>query len=80
MSGFVEREASSSRHASAPRVSQVDAEELDNALVGMLGEKIGRALSNFRVSTALLGGCFADYNRTWRRSTSSPRSPSFYSL
>jgi hypothetical protein len=35
---------------SAPLVSQVDADELDEGLVSMLGEKIGQALGNFRVS------------------------------
>lgn len=35
----------------APRVSQVDAEELDQDLVSMLGERVERALGNFKVLT-----------------------------
>ncbi|CAD6572738.1 MAG: peroxisome assembly protein (Peroxin-2) [Tremellales sp. Tagirdzhanova-0007] len=34
--------------AQAPRVSQVDADELDEGLVSMLGEKIERSIGNFR--------------------------------
>jgi hypothetical protein len=37
-------------YPSAPRVSQVDADELDEGLVSMLGEKVGQALGNFKVS------------------------------
>ena len=36
--------------AQAPRVSQVDADELDEGLVSMLGEKVERSMGNFRVS------------------------------
>lgn len=32
-----------------PKVSQIDADDLDEALVGMLGERIGRSLGNLRV-------------------------------
>lgn len=34
----------------APRVCQVDADELDEGLVSMLGERVDRAISNFRAS------------------------------
>lgn len=34
-----------------PKVSQVDADDLDEALVGMLGERIERSLGNLRVSS-----------------------------
>ncbi|RSH87381.1 peroxisome assembly protein (Peroxin-2) [Saitozyma podzolica] len=37
-------------YPSAPRVSQVDADELDEGLVSMLGEKVGQALGNFKSS------------------------------
>jgi hypothetical protein len=40
------------RYPSAPRVSQIDADELDEGLVSMLGEKVGQALGNFKVSQA----------------------------
>jgi len=33
-----------------PKVSQIDADDLDEALVGMLGERIERSLGNLRVS------------------------------
>lgn len=39
-------------YPSAPRVSQVDSDELDEGLVSMLGEKVGQALGNFKVSLA----------------------------
>lgn len=47
-------EASSSQTAGsnlprAPRVSQIDADELDEGLVSMLGEKVERSMGNFRV-------------------------------
>jgi peroxin-2 len=38
------------RSPAAPRVSQVDAEELDEGLVGMLAEKVERSLGLLRVS------------------------------
>ena len=34
---------------SAPKVSQIDAGELDEGLVHMLGERLERAVANFRV-------------------------------
>jgi peroxin-2 len=49
-------EAGPSRQPQQPRalrVSQVDADDLDDGLVSMLGEKVERALSNFRVSRGL---------------------------
>ena len=36
-----------------PKQSQVDAEDLDDALVGMLGERVEKSLANFRVSDLL---------------------------
>jgi hypothetical protein len=51
-------EASSSRvtldHLRTPKVNQVDAEELDEGLAQMLGERVERSLSNFRVGPASL--------------------------
>ncbi|ORY34007.1 Pex12 amino terminal region-domain-containing protein [Naematelia encephala] len=48
----INAEASSSRNRlpSAPRVSQVDADELDEGLVSMLGERVEKALGNFQSS------------------------------
>lgn len=43
-------DASTSCLPPAPRVSQVDADELDEGLVGMLAEKVERSIGNFRVS------------------------------
>ncbi|OCF36856.1 peroxin-2 [Kwoniella heveanensis BCC8398] len=40
--------------STAPRVNQIDADELDSALVGMLSERLGRSLDNFK-STFSLG-------------------------
>lgn len=37
----------------APRVCQVDADELDEGLVSMLGERVDRAIINFRASPPL---------------------------
>lgn len=34
----------------APKVNQLDADELDDALVSMLGEKVLRSIDNFKVS------------------------------
>lgn len=42
-----ESPAESSR---APKVNQLDADELDDALVSMLGEKVLRSIDNFKVS------------------------------
>lgn len=45
-------DATTSRHVllpPAPRVSQVDADELDEGLVGMLAEKVERSMGNIRV-------------------------------
>lgn len=36
-----------------PKQSQVDAVDLDDALVGMLGERVEKSLANFRVSDLL---------------------------
>lgn len=36
-----------------PKQSQVDAGDLDEALVGMLGERVEKSLANFRVSDLL---------------------------
>jgi peroxin-2 len=51
--GHVNAEASSSRvtlnHPRAPKVAQVDADELDEGLVQMLGERVERAAGNFKV-------------------------------
>jgi hypothetical protein len=51
-------EATSSRvtldHLRAPKVNQVDAEELDEGLAHMLGERVERSLSNFKVSTSFI--------------------------
>ncbi|WVF71449.1 hypothetical protein IAT40_006253 [Kwoniella sp. CBS 6097] len=46
-------ESSRAALASAPRVNQIDADELDSALVGMLSEKLGRSLDNFKSSFSL---------------------------
>jgi hypothetical protein len=46
-------DATTSRHTllpPAPRVSQVDADELDEGLVGMLAEKVERSMGILRVS------------------------------
>ncbi|WWD17329.1 hypothetical protein CI109_101769 [Kwoniella shandongensis] len=40
--------ARSRARAHAPRVNQLDADELDSALVSMLSEKVGRSLDNFK--------------------------------
>lgn len=58
-------EASSSRHpmrnsphvASAPKISQIDAGELDEGLVHMLGERLERAVGNFPVRPSLCAAC-----------------------
>ncbi|WVQ82355.1 hypothetical protein IAT38_004483 [Cryptococcus sp. DSM 104549] len=42
-----------SESSRAPRVNQVDADELDGALVSMLSEKVGRSLDNFRSSVSV---------------------------
>jgi peroxin-2 len=47
--GQVNAEASSSRLPLAPKVTQVDADELDDGLVQMLGERVERAVGNFKV-------------------------------
>jgi hypothetical protein len=47
--GQVNAEASSSRLPLAPKVSQVDADELDEGLAQMLGERVERAVGNFKV-------------------------------
>jgi hypothetical protein len=47
--GQVNAEASSSRIPLAPKVAQVDADELDEGLVQMLGERVERAVGNFKV-------------------------------
>ncbi|WVQ72574.1 hypothetical protein IAR50_002132 [Cryptococcus sp. DSM 104548] len=39
-----------SESSTAPRVSQLDSDELDEALVSMLSEKVSRSLDNFRSS------------------------------
>ncbi|ODN79814.1 hypothetical protein L202_03711 [Cryptococcus amylolentus CBS 6039] len=39
-----------SESSTAPRVSQLDSDELDEALVSMLGERVSRSLDNFRSS------------------------------
>ncbi|KAK8864373.1 hypothetical protein IAR55_001621 [Kwoniella newhampshirensis] len=39
--------------AHAPRVNQLDADELDSALVSMLSEKVGRSLDNFKSSLSM---------------------------
>lgn len=53
--GHVNAEASSSRvtldHPRAPKVAQVDADELDEGLVQMLGERVERAAGNFKVGS-----------------------------
>ena len=50
----VNAEASSSRvtldDVRAPKVSQVDSEDLDEGLVQMLGERVEKAFGNFKVS------------------------------
>ncbi|WVQ99378.1 hypothetical protein IAU59_006511 [Kwoniella sp. CBS 9459] len=46
-------ESSRSALATAPRVNQIDADDLDSALVGMLSEKLGRSLDNFKSSFSL---------------------------
>jgi hypothetical protein len=55
--GQVNAEASSSRvtldHLRAPKVAQVDADELDEGLAHMLGERVERAVGNFKVSSIL---------------------------
>jgi peroxin-2 len=48
--GQVNAEASSSRIQLAPKVAQVDADELDEGLVQMLGERVERAVGNFKVT------------------------------
>jgi peroxin-2 len=57
--GHVNAEASSSRvtlnHPRAPKVAQVDADELDEGLVQLLGERVERAVGNFKV-------CFSFFN------------------
>lgn len=35
----------------ASKVNQLDADELDDALVSMLGEKVLKSIDNFKVST-----------------------------
>jgi len=47
--GQVNAEASSSRLPLAPKVAQVDADELDEGLVQMLGERVEKAVGNFKV-------------------------------
>jgi peroxin-2 len=47
--GQVNAEASSSKIPLAPKVAQVDAEELDEGLVQMLGERVEKAVGNFKV-------------------------------
>ena len=47
--GQANAEASSSRIPLAPKVAQVDAEELDEGLVQMLGERVEKAVGNFKV-------------------------------
>jgi peroxin-2 len=47
--GQVNAEASSSRIPLAPKVAQVDADELDEGLVQMLGERVEKAVGNFKV-------------------------------
>lgn len=51
--GHVNAEASSSRvtlnYPRAPKVAQVDADELDEGLAQMLGERVERAAGNFKV-------------------------------
>jgi hypothetical protein len=37
------------RLSTPPKQSQVDAEDLDDVLVGMLGERVQKSLANFRV-------------------------------
>lgn len=58
--GQVNAEASSSRvtldHPRAPKVAQVDADELDEGLVQMLGERVERAAGNFKVCNQFLAG------------------------
>lgn len=61
--GHVNAEASSSRvtldDVRPPKVAQVDADELDEGLVQMLGERLERAVGNFKVcpSSALASVC-----------------------
>lgn len=38
--------------AQAPRVSQVDADDLDESLVSMLSERLQKSLGNFKVGVA----------------------------
>jgi peroxin-2 len=56
--GHVAAVASSSRvtldQPRAPKVSQVDADELDEGLSQMLGERVERAVGNFKVCLLLL--------------------------
>jgi len=47
--GQVNAEASSSRLPLPPKVSQVDADELDEGLAQMLGERVEKAVGNFKV-------------------------------
>lgn len=37
-----------------PKVSQIDSDDLDEALVSMLGERVQRSLANFRVSLLII--------------------------
>lgn len=37
-----------------PKVSQVDSDDLDEALVSMIGERVQRSLNNFNVSFRIL--------------------------
>jgi peroxin-2 len=57
--GQVNAEASSSRLPLAPKVAQVDADELDEGLVQMLGERVEKAVGNFKVppSPSARGNC-----------------------
>jgi peroxin-2 len=46
-----------------PKVSQIDADDLDEALVGMLGERIERSLGNLRVGLRLDADYGSDTDR-----------------
>jgi len=51
--GQVNAEASSSRLPHPPKVSQVDADELDEGLAQMLGERVEKAVGNFKVNPSV---------------------------
>jgi peroxin-2 len=66
--GQVNAEASSSRLPLAPKVAQVDADELDEGLVQMLGERVEKAVGNFKVPPFLCEvQLYADYQLDWTR-------------